>query len=188
MVILIGAASNTGKTLMAQKLLELYKMTYLSVDLLKMGLYRADENCGFTPKDSNEKIEQILWPIIKGIVMTTIENKQNIIIEGCYIFPDRIKEFDHEYTMHIIPVFMGFSKSYIENNFLSKIIMYMSVIEEKEDEERPITQFIDEHDKLKKMCEESKVNYFEITENYSLEINDIYQWIDKEISIRKRRN
>ena len=185
MVILIGAASNTGKTLMAQKLLELYKVTYLSIDLLKMGLYRADENCGYTPEDSNEKIEQILWPIIKGIVMTTIENKQNIIIEGCYIFPNRINELNCEYAEHIIPIFMGFSKDYIENNFSSKIIRYMSALEEKESEERPMTQFIDEHGKYKKMCEESNVNYFEITKNYSAEIKNIYQWIDKELSIRK---
>jgi hypothetical protein len=185
MVILIGAASNTGKTLMSQKLLELYKMPYLSLDWLKMGLYRANEKCGFTPEDGNEKIEQILWPIIKGIVMTNIENKQNIIIEGCYIFPNRIKEFEHEYMEHIIPVFIGFSKAYIENNFLSTIIRHASAIEEKGNEERAMTHFIDEHSRFKRMCEESEINYFEITKDYTAEIENIYQWIDEEVSIKK---
>ena len=85
MVILIGAESLTGKTLMTQKLLETYKIPYLSVDHLKMGLYRANENCGFKPDDSNDVIERYLWPILKGIVETNIENNQSIIIEGCYI-------------------------------------------------------------------------------------------------------
>ena len=41
MVILISGSSHTGKTLLAQKLLEKYKFPYLSVDHLKMGLIRS---------------------------------------------------------------------------------------------------------------------------------------------------
>ncbi len=41
MIILIGGSSHTGKTLMAQKLLEKYKFPYLSIDHLKMGLIRS---------------------------------------------------------------------------------------------------------------------------------------------------
>ena len=38
MIILITGASHTGKTLVAQKLLENYQYPILSIDLLKMGL------------------------------------------------------------------------------------------------------------------------------------------------------
>lgn len=38
MIILIAGASHTGKTVLAQKLLEKYKYPYLSIDHLKMGL------------------------------------------------------------------------------------------------------------------------------------------------------
>ena len=41
MVILIGGASHTGKTLLAQRLLEKYHAPYLSIDHLKMGLIRS---------------------------------------------------------------------------------------------------------------------------------------------------
>ena len=41
MVVLITGASHTGKTLLAQKLLEKYKIPYLSIDHLKMGLIRS---------------------------------------------------------------------------------------------------------------------------------------------------
>lgn len=37
MVILISGASHTGKTLLAQKLMEQYRYPVLSIDLLKMG-------------------------------------------------------------------------------------------------------------------------------------------------------
>jgi len=73
MIILIGGVGYAGKTFMAQKLLEKYNYPYLSIDHLKMGLYRAEIECGFTPTDSTELISEKIWPILKGIIMTCIE-------------------------------------------------------------------------------------------------------------------
>lgn len=75
MVVLITGASHTGKTLLAQKLLEKYKYSVLSIDLLKMGLIRS-KNTDLTPKD-DEELGFYLWKIVKEIAKTAIENKQN---------------------------------------------------------------------------------------------------------------
>lgn len=75
MVVLITGASHTGKTLLAQKLLEKYKYSVLSIDLLKMGLIRS-KNTDLTPKD-DEELGFYLWKIVREIVKTAIENKQN---------------------------------------------------------------------------------------------------------------
>ena len=83
MIILITGASHTGKTALSQKLLEKYKYPYLSIDHLKMGLIRSGYT-KLTPEDDN-KLTSYLWPIIREIIKTAIENKQNLIIEGCYI-------------------------------------------------------------------------------------------------------
>lgn len=83
MVILIAGTSHIGKTLLAQKLLEKYKYPYLSIDYLKMGLIRS-KNINLTVEDDHE-LTKYLWDILKEIIKTNIENKQNIIIEGCYI-------------------------------------------------------------------------------------------------------
>ena len=83
MVILIAGSSHTGKTLLAQKLLEKYKYPYLSIDHLKMGLIRSG-NTELTVED-DDKLTDYLWNIVKEIIKTNIENNQNIIIEGCYI-------------------------------------------------------------------------------------------------------
>ena len=145
MVILICGNSCTGKTFMSQKLLEKYQIPYLSMDHLKMGFYRGDSNCRFTPFDSTEQIGDKLWPIIKGIIMTNIENNQNIIIEGCYILPHYIKELGEEYSEKIISVFLGFSQKYIENNYTSNIVKYRNAIEYRGyPEEGVITQYINE--------------------------------------------
>ena len=61
MVILISGNSCTGKTIMAQKLLEKYYIPYFSLDHLKMGLFQSDSSCGFTPLDNKEVIGKKLW-------------------------------------------------------------------------------------------------------------------------------
>jgi len=183
MIILVGGISCTGKTLMSQKLLERYKIPYFSIDHLKMGLYRSDSNCGFTPMDSNEVIGEKLWPIIKGIIMTNIENDQNIIIEGCYLLPNFVKDFEREYLDEIISVFIGFSTNYIKENFTSNIIKHRSAIETRDyEEDRPITQFINEHDELRKECIENGVEYFQIDNDYEKEIQKVYDFIGNRIS------
>jgi len=182
MIILIGGTSCSGKTLMAQNLLEKYKTPYFSMDHLKMGLYRTDENCGFTPMDSNEVIAEKIWPITKAMIMTAIENKSNLIIEGCYLMPELVKDFDEEYLEKITTVFLGFSTDYINNNFETGIIKHRSAIELREyDEERPISQFIEEHNDFLKRCIVNDVRHFEIKSDYEAEIQGVYDFIDEEI-------
>ena len=53
MVLLITGASHTGKTLLAQRLLQTYRCPCLSMDLLKMGLIRSG-NTRLTPEDDQE--------------------------------------------------------------------------------------------------------------------------------------
>ena len=65
MIILITGASHTGKTLLAQKMLEKYKYPYMSIDHLKMGLIRSG-NTDLTPED-DDALTEYLWPIIREI-------------------------------------------------------------------------------------------------------------------------
>lgn len=131
MIFLIGGASHTGKTLYAQKLLEKYHYPYLSIDHLKMGLIRSD-NTDLTPVDDN-KLTEYLWPIVREIVKTAIENKQNLIVEGCYIPFAWKKDFGKEYLEDIRYVCLVMSRSYIENHF-EDIQAHASVIERRLDD------------------------------------------------------
>ena len=76
MVILITGASHTGKTILAQRLLEKYKYPYLSIDHLKMGLIRSGMTA-LTPEDDDALTDE-LWPIVREMVKTAIENHQNL--------------------------------------------------------------------------------------------------------------
>ncbi|GHU36046.1 hypothetical protein FACS1894172_18540 [Spirochaetia bacterium] len=180
MVILIGGAGYVGKTLMAQNILEKYKIPYLSMDHLKMGIFRGCANCSFTPESKDTLITEKLWPIIKGIIMTNIENNQNITIEGCY-FPFSINELGKEYFEKIIFFYIGFSEKYIKENFSSKIIENRNVIEKRGYEfDTALEQYIIEHNEIKTMCIKNGVKYFEINNNYDNEIKFVYKWIENE--------
>ena len=109
MIILITGASHTGKTLLAQRMLEKYKYPYVSIDHIKMGLIRSG-NTELTPED-DDKLTQYLWPIVRELIKTAIENDQNLIVEGCYI------PFDDEYLKAIRFICLAFSDPYIETHF-----------------------------------------------------------------------
>ena len=128
MIILIAGASHTGKTLLAQKMLEKYRFPYLSIDHLKMGLIRSG-NTGLTPAD-DEALTAYLWPIIREIVKTAIENRQNLIVEGCYIPFHWRKDFDERYLPSIRFICLAMSERYIEKHF-DEIIRYESEIEDR---------------------------------------------------------
>ena len=126
MIILITGATHTGKTLLAQKMLEEYSYPYLSIDHLKMGLIRSG-NTGLTPKD-DEALTEYLWPIVREIVKTAIENRQNLIVEGCYIPFGWRRDFDEQYLSSIRFIWLAMSERYIENHY-GEIIGYESEIE-----------------------------------------------------------
>ena len=131
MVILIAGATHTGKTAYAQKLLEQYQYPYLSIDHLKMGLIRSGQT-QLTPMD-DDKLTDYLWPIVREMVKTAIENGQNLIVEGCYIPFDWQKELAPEYLENIRYVCLVMSRDYIENHF-ADIRVHANVVEHRLDD------------------------------------------------------
>ena len=116
MIILITGASHTGKTALAQKLLEQYHYPYLSVDHLKMGLIRSG-NTSLTPLSDDGELTEYLWPIVREMVKTAVENGQNLIVEGCYIPLDWAKDFEELYLAHIRCYLLIMSENYIRTHF-----------------------------------------------------------------------
>ena len=131
MVLLIGGASHTGKTVLAQRILEERHIPYLSIDHLKMGLIRSGQT-ELTPMD-DEKLTPYLWPIVREMVKTAIENGQNLTVEGCYIPFDWKKDFSDVYLQHIRCVFLVMSEDYIRTHF-GEIRAHADAIEKRLDD------------------------------------------------------
>ena len=115
MIILITGASHTGKTLLAQRMLEKYSYPYLSIDHLKMGLIRSGST-PLTPEDDDELVGY-LWPIVREMIKTAIENRQNLIVEGCYVPFDWRRDFNERYLPSIRFICLAMSEEYIDTHF-----------------------------------------------------------------------
>lgn len=144
MVILIAGVSHTGKTVLAQKLLEQYHYPYLSIDHLKMGLIRSG-NTKLTVFDDDE-LTEYLWPIVREMVKTAIENGQNLIVEGCYIPFDWEKSFDEACRAHIHAIRLIMSKEYIENHF-DDILRHACDMEQRPDDSGCTMQWLIEENR-----------------------------------------
>lgn len=172
MVILIAGTSHTGKTLLAQKLLEKFKYPYLSIDHLKMGLIRS-KNTNLNVED-DEKLTEYLWKIIKEIIKTNIENKQNIIIEGCYIPYEWKKDFDKEYLKEIQYICLIMTEDYIRKNY-DDIIKYENIIEfRKIKEDFDIEELVKENNYNLKMCKKYKNKYILIEDKYDINLENVF--------------
>ncbi len=115
MIVMITGASHTGKTMLAQRMLEKYKYPYLSVDHLKMGLIRS-RNTELTPEDDDD-LTAYLWPIVREMIKTAIENKQNLIVEGCYIPFDWREDFEEDYLSDIRFICLAMTDAYINAHY-----------------------------------------------------------------------
>ena len=170
MIILITGTSHVGKTALAQKLLEKYKYPYLSIDHLKMGLIRSG-NTDLTPMSDDEKLTEYLWPIVCEMIKTAIENKQNLIVEGCYIPFDWAKDFEKDYLDNIKYYCLIMTENYIKNHF-DDIKKYASVIENRgDDTDCTLESVLADNLEVLVLAREYNVNYILIDDNYEINID-----------------
>ena len=165
MVLLIAGASHTGKTAMAQRLLEKYRYPYLSIDHLKMGLIRSGQT-SLTPISDDGALTAYLWPIVREMVKTAIENGQNLIVEGCYIPFDWAESFEEEYRRHIRYRCLVMSEGYIRSHY-DDIKAYASTIEQRgDDADCTMESLLADNKKTLEMCRLHDADYTLIDDSY----------------------
>ena len=169
MIILITGASHTGKTALAQKLLEKYHYPYLSIDHLKMGLIRSG-NTDLTPMSDDADLTEYLWPIVREMIKTAIENDQNLIVEGCYIPFTWEKDFAEEYLEHIQYYCLVMSERYIKGHF-EDIKKFANTIEKRLEDDCTLGQVLEDNAMMLESARKQGVNYILIDEAYEIKID-----------------
>ena len=169
MVILITGASHTGKTLLAQKVLEKYQYPYLSIDHLKMGLIRSG-NTDLTPMSDDGDLTAYLWPIVREMIKTAIENNQNLTVEGCYIPLDWAKDFEDGYLEKIRCYCILFTENYIRKHFW-EIKAHGCVIEDRlDDEDCTLEAVLEDNARYREFAAARGTECIVIDEEYRIEL------------------
>ena len=167
MIYIIAGPSHTGKTNLAQKLMVKYQIPYISMDHVKMGIVRA----GLVPNyvEEDDKMQEVLWPVIREMIKTAIENEQNMIIEGCYIPYNWKDDFDEDYLEDIRCKYLIMSLEYIENHF-EDIRKFAHVIENRgEDEDCNKEWILEINRECLEGCKEFCCEYKLITDKYDVD-------------------
>ena len=134
-----------------------------------MGLIR----CNFTTISVSDdaKLTQFLWPLVKEIIKTAIENNQNLIIEGCYIPFDWEKDFSKEHLTQIKYYCLIMSKDYIQKHF-SDILANESIVEQRLTSGDLVQgNLIKENESNLQMCKKYGLNYILIDTEYKVDID-----------------
>lgn len=167
MVILISGTTHTGKTLLSQRLMEKYNIPYFSIDHLKMGLIRSNQTS--LTADNDTELAPYLWQIVKEIIKTAIENRQNIIIEGLYIPFDWRKDFDERYLTEIKFYCLIMTAEYIDSKF-SDILKFENIIEKRLTTNINKTDLIEENTQNLRLCKKYGLEYILIDKKYKVDI------------------
>ena len=168
MIILITGASHTGKTALAQKLLEKYHFPYLSIDHLKMGLIRSGRT-HLTPESDDDALTACLWPLVREMVKTAVENKQHLIVEGCYIPFDWQQDFSSEYLREIRFICLVMSERYIRAHY-DDIAQYANVIEQRLADDYSLPGALKHNAFVLSQAESHNLPYVLIDDNYSIPV------------------
>ena len=170
MIVLITGASHTGKTALAQRLLEKYRYPYLSIDHLKMGLIRS-ENTELTPMSNDADLTAYLWPIVREMIKTAVENNQNLIVEGCYIPFDWAADFEQEYLENIKYYCLVMTEEYVKRHF-DDIKKYANVVENRLDDAWcTLENVLEDNAKMLAFAQRHDVNYILIQDEYEINID-----------------
>ena len=173
MIVLIAGATHTGKTALAQRLLEKYKFPYLSIDHLKMGLIRSGQTSLSVCDDEN--LTPYLWSIVREIIKTAIENGQNLIVEGCYIPFDWKKDFEEQYLREIRYVCLVLSEQYIRTRF-EDIRAHASDIENRlDDTDCTVDMLIRDNNKNLRLCHAYDCRYILREDTYSISLKELFR-------------
>lgn len=129
-----------------------YQYSYLSIDHLKMGLIRSG-NTALTPLSDDKELTEYLWPIVREMIKTAVENEQNLVVEGCYIPLDWADDFEKEY----------------ENHF-DDIIEYANIIEKRVYDDLSPELIRRDNAKVRKECIRYGIEYIYIDEEYRVNI------------------
>jgi len=130
-----------------------------------MGLIRSGHT-KLTPMSDDKDLTEYLWPIVKEMIKTAIENNQNLIGEGVYIPFDWKKDFDDKYLKNIKYYCLVMSENYIKTNF-SDIKAYANTIENRlDDESCTLESLLRDNAENLRLARKYKVNYLFIDENY----------------------
>jgi len=108
MLLFIGGAARTGKSILARRLLAEKRMPYLSLDVLKMGLARGVPEFAIDPDAGNVVVGERLWPLVREMSMSLLMDDVDYVFEG-ELLPKHVAALRNTYPLQVKACFLGYT-------------------------------------------------------------------------------
>ena len=140
------------------------------MDHIKMGLIRSG-NTKLKPLSSDGDLTDYLWPILREIIKTAIENGQNPIVEGCYVPFDWRRDFEPKYLSEIKYYCLVMSSDYVKLHF-QEIKKYADIAEKRlDDSGYTMETALEENRRILEQCRDCGEEYILIADKYQVDID-----------------
>ena len=109
MLYLISGASRSGKTLVAEKILDQKNLPYVSLDWLVMGFTNGMPECGIHDLLFPDEIARKLWSFLQAMCESMLFQEVDCVIEGEAVLPELVAELLDKYPDKIRICFLGYT-------------------------------------------------------------------------------
>lgn len=176
----IGGVPRSGKSTIQKLMLEKFNIPGISTDLLREGLIIGVPDFRLEKEGNDFKRAEILWPYFKGILTAREYFEDSLLIEGTNFLPEYLSEFKNNPNMRIC--FLGYSNIKAEDKLIqlrnnrSPNDNWTDELTDKELLEN-IQEWIKDSEFLEKECKKYKIEYFDTSANFELEIDRAIEFL-----------
>jgi hypothetical protein len=108
MLLFIGGAARAGKGILVRRLLIERQISYLSLDVLKMGLTRGVPEYAIDPDAGGMVVAERLWPLVREMSLNLLAEGVDYAFEG-ELLPKYVAALRQEYSAQIKACFLGYN-------------------------------------------------------------------------------
>jgi hypothetical protein len=110
MLYLVGGASRSGKSQLAERMRSRRGVAWFPLDALKMGLFIGAPQLGVHPEQEELATADLMWPIVRGLVENLIFDGRDYLVEGVNLRPDTVAAFIDEAEAPVRACFLGYPR------------------------------------------------------------------------------
>ncbi len=182
MLFIISGTSRSGKTLASKRILETYKIPYLSLDYLMMGFMNGVTEMGIHDKLWPQEIAQKMWRFLEPFFETIIYSGDDYLVEGEAILPEIIKPFIDKHKGSVKVCFIGYT-DVILGDKVQDVIKYANKDKDwlvklgKKEIISHISNMIEYSKELKSKTKQYDLKYFDTSHNFNQEIEQCITYL-----------